>query len=813
MSGQSPTLPSGSGSGRLARLGEGPNGGVRTSIPAAALGVPAGRRSAPAAARDPDWSKTSIDPFILERLDAQGLTPSPDADRRVLIRRATFDLIGLPPIPEEVEAFVADTSPEAFARVVDRLLASPRYGERWGRYWLDVARYADTKGYVFFQDKDYPWASTYRDYVIEAFNDDLPYDRFLVEQIAADLLPKGADGRPLRALGFLTLGGRFMNNIHDVIDDQIDVVTRGLLGLTVTLRPVPRPQVRPDPDARLLLALRRIRLVGRADSASAIRGPSLDGRLRRVRERDEPARAEAAGLRRGEAPRADPAGEGAGRRLPVAAQAAQAQPNTEDFMLLADGTDLNPKMLLRWQVYLARTLKRRDPVFIPWHVLASLPEADFAARAEALCRRWIQVRDQAQPVNPLIALALAARPPRSLAEAAQIYAITVPRGRSHVCPGGSLGDPPWRPRRCRSRRSKSSVRSFTDPTPPERADEPGGRPGPLARSPLADEVEGASHSGREMARHRSRRPARAMALEDAPVPVEPRVFVRGNPNNLGEAVPRQFLGVLSGPGRRPFGDGSGRLELARAIVDPGNPLTARVLVNRVWMHHFGTPLVGTPSDFGLRSDPPTHPELLDHLATTFVRTGGRSSVSIVGSCFLIPISKRATTAPTAGVSTRRTRSYWRMNRRRLDFEATRDSLLAVSGRLSQSARRPFGQSRQRRWIDPAHALRVHRSTGPSRSLPDVRLPRPQRDQPPARQYDRRAAGTLYDEPSLCPRRARDVLKRPELAREKDTELRIDRLNRLLYGRAPTGAGDQARQGVPRQRPTAGRCSGSATSRR
>ena len=238
---------------------------------------------------DPAWSRTSIDPFILERLDAHGLTPSPDADRRTLIRRATFDLLGPPPTPEEVEAFVADTSPEAFDRVVDRLLASPRYGERWGRFWLDVARYADTKGYVFFQDKDFPWASTYRDYVIEALNDDRPYDRFLVEQIAADRLPLGADRRPLRALGFLTLGGRFMNNTHDVIDDQIDVVTRGLLGLTVTCARCHDHKFDPIPTARLLRALRRVRLVGRAGGAAAVRGPSADGRLRGVRERAEPA--------------------------------------------------------------------------------------------------------------------------------------------------------------------------------------------------------------------------------------------------------------------------------------------------------------------------------------------------------------------------------------------------------------------------------------------------------------------------------------------------------------------------------------------
>ena len=142
-----------------------------------------------------------IDAFLVAALDAKGLAPSPAASKRTLIRRATFDLHGLPPTPEEVDAFLADSSPDAFARVVDRLLASPRYGERWGRHWLDVARYADTKGYVFTEDRRYPYSYTYRDYVIRAFNEDRPYDRFILEQIAADKLELGDDNRALAGLG------------------------------------------------------------------------------------------------------------------------------------------------------------------------------------------------------------------------------------------------------------------------------------------------------------------------------------------------------------------------------------------------------------------------------------------------------------------------------------------------------------------------------------------------------------------------------------------------------------------------------------
>ena len=200
---------------------------------------------------------TSVDRFILAQLEANSLAPSPLADKRTLIRRATFDLTGLPPTPEEVDDFETDEKPGAYERLIDRLLASPRYGERWGRYWLDVARYADTKGYILFQDADFHWAFTYRDYVIGAFNRDLAYDRFLVEQIAADQLPAEHGQRPLAALGFLTVGARFMGNVHDVIDDRIDVICRGLMSLTVACARCHDHKFDPIPSPGLLLALRR----------------------------------------------------------------------------------------------------------------------------------------------------------------------------------------------------------------------------------------------------------------------------------------------------------------------------------------------------------------------------------------------------------------------------------------------------------------------------------------------------------------------------------------------------------------------------
>ena len=184
--------------------------------------------------KDVDWVRSPVDAYVLARLEAAGISPAKRADKRTLIRRATIDLWGIPPTAEDVDRFEDDASPEAFAHLVDRLLASPRYGERWGRHWLDVARYADTKGYVFAEDRGYPYAYTYRDYVIAAFNSDLDYDQFILHQIAADQLTQDGDRRPLAAMGFLTVGRRFLMDKNEIIDDRIDVVCRGLLGLTVT---------------------------------------------------------------------------------------------------------------------------------------------------------------------------------------------------------------------------------------------------------------------------------------------------------------------------------------------------------------------------------------------------------------------------------------------------------------------------------------------------------------------------------------------------------------------------------------------------
>jgi hypothetical protein len=640
-------------------------------------------RPAPPQVQHTDWARDPIDRFILAKLEAKSLTPSAPADRRTLIRRATFDLTGLPPMPEEVDGFLHDPSPIAYERLVDRLLASPRYGERWGRHWLDVARYSDTKGYVFFEEPGFPWAYTYRDYVIRSWNEDRPYDRFLVEQIAADRLDLGHDRRPLAALGFLTLGGRFMNIKHDILDDRIDVVTRGLLGLTVTcarchdhkfdpvsqqdyyalygvfessVEPTVPPLFEPEPTSEAYWAY-KIELEAR------------EGRLAEfVRAKHDEL---VAGARRRAA------------EYLLAAQAASEQPDTGEFMLIADGSDLNPTMIVRWQAFLEQSRKRHDPIFAPWHELAKLPPERFSQSATALGARLAGPADLEKPINRLLVETLSSDPPRSLAELAQRYSALLNRaywaGREWRMRATLNGDPD---RPLPDPAFEEMSRVLADPgAPPNVPMNPAGDLALLPDRPSQARLQELLKSVEQWRASGPGAPPRAMALVDRAEPIEPRVFRRGNPNNPGETVPRRFLSILAGPDAPPFRNGSGRLDLAQAIASPSNPLTARVLVNRVWMHHFGSPLVPTPGDFGLRSEPPTHPELLDWLAATFVEDGW--SLKRLHRRIVLSATYQQASAdrPEARSIDPENSLLWRANRRRLDFEALRDAHLAVSGQL------------------------------------------------------------------------------------------------------------------------------------
>jgi hypothetical protein len=630
------------------------------------------------AVRNKRFVRTPVDNFILARLEAANLQPSPMADKRTLIRRATFDLIGLPPTPAEVAAFEADKSPEAFARVVDRLLASPRYGERWGRHWLDVARYADTKGYVFEEDRHYPYAYTYRDYVIRAFNEDMPYDQFIKEQIAADLLPDTGDKSSLAALGYLTLGRRFVNNIHDITDDRIDVVCRGMMGLTVACArchdhkfdPIPSRDYYSlygifassmEPDQEPLLGL---------DVPAPARAEYLAEHTKRVEELDkyraEQEKAMAAQLR-----------SQSGDYL-LAAFEAQRSTNKADADAVAHAHKLDPDMLRRWMTGLDGWRNSQQAIFAPWFAFAALAEKDFPIRAGELAAKFNANKDAALPVNPLVARAFAGEPPAAMKDVAarygKVFAEIDTRWQDTLAatnspPARALPDP-----------AQEAVRQIL-----YAADAPANLPADqfdrLYDIPTGQKLRELQRHIDELDASSPGAPPRAMALVDRPDPHDTPIFIRGNSDNPGAEAPREFLEVLSGPNRKPFHHGSGRLELAEAIANRDNPLTARVLVNRVWLHHFGSALVATPSDFGLRSDPPTHPELLDYLAARFMDDGW--SIKKLHRLIMLSSAYQQSSDdnPAGAKVDPGNQLLWRMNRQRLEFEAMRDTLLAVSGKL------------------------------------------------------------------------------------------------------------------------------------
>jgi len=384
------------------------------------------RRPALPVVKNRAWATSPIDRFILAKLEAKGLTPSDPADRRTLIRRATYDLIGLPPTYEEVKAFEEDRSPDAFAKAVDRLLASPHYGERWGRHWLDVARYADTKDLVllFGDARVRPYAYTYRDYVIRALNEDTPYDRFIHEQLAADQLDlKGQDWR-LAAMGFLTVGRLFDNNIPDIHDDQIDTVTRGLMGLTVSCARCHDHKYDPIPTADYYSLYGVF-----AGSQEPVELPLMEtGALPKAAADFE----KAAGVKREEIRKWNEAQfteitEAARKRTgDYLRHVAIEKPDPlEDavFYLSLSPEDLRPQITARWRRYLEAHSQPDDPVFGPWHDLMRLPPDRFEADAPAIQAKWSRIpagtaRGQ---LNPLVAEALKSARLKTPADVPRLY--------------------------------------------------------------------------------------------------------------------------------------------------------------------------------------------------------------------------------------------------------------------------------------------------------------------------------------------------------------------------------------------------------
>lgn len=626
--------------------------------------------------RDPAWVRSPVDAFILAQLDQAGLEPSEVADKHTLIRRLSFDLTGLPPTAAEVEAFVNDKADDAYDRLVERLLASPRYGERWARHWLDVARYADTKGYVFQEERRYPYAYTYRDYVIRAFNDDKPYDQFIVEQIAADRLDRLGDPRDLAALGFLTVGRRFLNVREDIIDDRIDVVCRGLMGLTVSCArchdhkydPVPmedyyslfgvfassvEPADLPEIPASVPSDLARDFQAKVAEKQKAV-DAYISARRSEI---ENDLRSHLGGYLKAAH---DLGYDGRSAKLDERARADKlTSSRLRGFMM-------------RWKAYFDTTRNGANPVFAPWHAFAALPEGEFSRKAPGIAKSFDE--DNPKLCNPVVARGFSDQPPGSMAEVVATYArifddVEKQAEAARKAGKPTLDDPAWEAIRLALHGDAGLLTIPADVFPRmlDRAERT-----KLSNLNNAVAAIRASHPGS---------PPRAMVMNDAPRPFDPHVFLRGNPGRPGKAVPRRFLSLLAGPKREPFTRGSGRLEMAQAIASRDNPMTARVMVNRVWLHHFGVGLVNSPSDFGMRSDPPTHPELLDWLADDFMRSGWSIKALHRRIVRSNTYRQRSEARSEALAKDPENRLYWRFNRQRLEFEALRDALLAACGTL------------------------------------------------------------------------------------------------------------------------------------
>ncbi len=741
----------------------------------------------PPAVKDQNWPITKIDHFVLARLEANKLTPADQASPTTLIRRATFDLLGLPPTAEQVTAFESasrDDPQTAWTALIDRLLDSPHYGERQARHWLDVARYADNKGYVFFEQKDYPWAWTYRDWVIQAFNDDLPYDQFLLWQLAADKI-KVDDPGSLAAMGFLTVGPRFMNNTHDVIDDRIDVVTRGLLGLTVTCARCHDHKFDPVPqeDYYSLYGIFR----------SSIE-PMLPPLIQRVPD-SEQYRSFEAGLQQRITKletfidsQREAMMDGARTRAAeylLAVHHKRNHPTTENFMLLTEKGALIPAMVHRWEVYLRTAKRNGDPVWSLWHRFSNLPEANFAVLAAKLS---VSLPAEVANVNPLVQKAFASDPPNSMEDVAKTYAELLNRIDAlwrQQLEGGEVaktrldddaaeqirqvfygaGSPPMVPRELSW--------GFLDLLPD--------RPTQGEFKKLLGEVEKFRTSG-------AGAPPRAMVLVDSQEPYEPVVFARGNPNREGDRVPRRFLKVLSEDERPTFQDGSGRLELARAIIAPNNPLTARVFVNRIWQQHFGRGLVQTASDFGLRSSPPSHPELLDFLAAEFVASGWsvkKLHRLIMTSAVYKQSSDVARSAQQGAMQIDSANHLlWKFPRRRLDFESMRDAHLAVAQSLDTTLGGP-----PVRILNGYHRRRTIYGFVDRMDLPGLMrtfdFPEPAATSPGREVTTIPQQALFFLNHEFVAETARRVLRRGDVKQLMDHSDKLDRIHRVLFGRKPT----------------------------
>ena len=741
---------------------------------------------------DTAWSRTRIDDFVLSRLEADHRKPAPPAARRALLRRATFDLTGLPPTAAETDAFVADPSPDAFAKVVDRLLGSSAYGERWGRHWLDVVRYADTAGET--ADYPVPVAWRYRNYVIDAFNADKPYDEFLREQIAGDILakdgPRSRYAERVTATGFLAISRRFgfdsENYHHLTLQDTIDTLGQSVLGLTLgcarchdhKFDPVPMrdyyalygifestryafPGSEQKQRSRALVPLSppeesrpkwrafeaRVASLVAVMERAKISPPSAVLRSLDEMDGDFEMQAPAAGGSKGVlvppwvydgAIAVTTEAQSPFKNLsPLGKVGASVAAGTGSYRLVQSlpaklaslpGEKLEVNLDFRTEASPAGP--EQPHVF--WigpltaaatgagHVIEVLISSESASlrigdRSEPLRvlkpKEWHNLQLTIDPAAGTVSGRIG-RPGDVTEIASRGLAADTARGLGCV---GIEGPRPEASAHCALAWDNLGVQ--TAPIPPVSTPFAAVADGGIARAP-------ADPAGLKAEGERARKELETLLAEgpfelayavSEGTPRDARIHLRGEPDRPGDTVPRGALAVLGGG---PFASGngaptgSGRLELARWLTRPENPLTARVMVNRIWRYHFGEGLVRTPNDFGIRGRPPTHPELLDHLATSFVKSGWsiKAMHRLIMASAVYQQQSRSTAAlgapkaagttatddcpvatsipssrsPTDGVAEGGGDDLSPFSRRRLGAEETRDAVLKVCGTLDPS---------------------------------------------------------------------------------------------------------------------------------
>jgi cytochrome c553 len=651
---------------------------------------------APPDVRNAEWPKTEIDRFVLARLEREGLEPVRPADRRTLIRRATLDLTGLSPTTEEVDAFVKDMSPDAFAKVVDRLLASPRYGEAWGRHWLDVARYAEDdprsldpmrRGY-----NPYPNAYLYRDWVVKAFNDDLPYDQFVRAQLAADLFDEKQRIRMLPALGFLGLGPWYYDNgsvevTHaDERHDRVDVVSRGFLGLTVACARCHDHKYDPIPQ-RDYYSLAGVFLNSQYHEYPLAPRSVVEEYHTREKQKKNKQDLLADFMDTESNQLAETLALQSAKYMQAAWKVA-GEPKA-DAATVAAAEKLDYELFQRWLRFLAK-----PPKFYPylkkWQDM--IKEGGSEDEAKTLATEFqelvVNVMFEAREIkdeNEIIrAKALPGTKKKEKANLPNEF-IT----NDDFCPGCGLelkslaGDRVY----LHVDMFRGDLVDSADPANAKENEKPGlfvfSGPsldrwlGPDRRRYIEDLREDIKATTTAM----PPKFAYVHGVADVAKPQPIKVAIRGNPFKPGDEVSRHFPSVLVNWPPPVFSKGSGRLELADAIV--AQPIAMRVIVNRVWKWHFGTGLVNSASNFGKLGEQPTNPELLDYLASCFA-ANGYSIKKLHRQMMLSAVYQSGTDdSPAAFAKDSGNRWYWRANRRRMTAEEVRDSALFVAGALDE----------------------------------------------------------------------------------------------------------------------------------